>query len=185
VLTNTAKSVTSSVQPLRSHLCHTEQHNVLNRDGEGTISQSGLDFERVLVRESPRTSLLSVTTMPTTCGRWRGVRSRPKPRPPGALALGTGLSARGRAHAHAIGASARAASRRQTRGDAAARRTPSSCRLRGFHRTPEAPPCAPILRTRRRRARAHAHRALETRPCGGAAARTRPGCAPYARRWES
>lgn len=122
---------------------------------------------------------------PTTCGRWRGVRSRPKPRPPGALALGTGLSARGRALAHAIGASARAASRRQTRGDAAARRTTSSCRLRGFHRTPEAPPCAPILRTRRRRARTHAHRALETRPCGGAAARTRPGCAPYARRWEA
>ena len=120
----------------------------------------------------------------TTCGRGRGFRSRPKPRPPGALALGTGLSARGRALAHAIGASARAASRRQTRGDAAARRTPSSCRLRGFNGTPEAPPCAPILRTRRRRARAHAHRALETRPCGGAAARTRPGCAPYARRWE-
>ena len=92
---------------------------------------------------------------PTTCGRVRGVRSRPKPRPPGALALGTGLSARGRALAHAIGASARAASRRQTRGDAAARRTPSSCRLRGFNGTPEAPPCAPILRTRRRRARTH------------------------------
>ena len=50
-------------------MCHTEQHHVLNRDGEGTISQSGLDFERVLARESPRTSLLSVTTIPTTCGR--------------------------------------------------------------------------------------------------------------------
>ena len=122
---------------------------------------------------------------PKTCGRGRGVRSRTKQRPPGALALGTGLSARGRAHAHAIGASARAASRRQTRVDAAARRTPSSCRLMGFNGTPEAPPCAPILRTRRRRARTHAHRALETRPCGGAAARTRPGCAPYARRWDA
>ena len=103
MLTNTAKSVTSSVQPLRLHLCHTEQHHVLNRDGEGTISQSGLDFERVLVRESPRTSLLSVTTIPTTCGRVRGIRSRspqrslacpPPPHPPRSLEKGVRRSSK-------------------------------------------------------------------------------------------
>ena len=66
MLTNTAKSVTSSGLPLRLHSCRTEQHHVLNRDDDGTISRSEPDFERVQVREVHRTSHLSVTTMLAT-----------------------------------------------------------------------------------------------------------------------
>ena len=66
MLSNTAKSVTSSGLPLRLHSCRTEQHHVLNRGDDGTISRSEPDFERVQFREVHRTSHLSVTTMLAT-----------------------------------------------------------------------------------------------------------------------